>query len=63
MNPGVIDDDAALSHHLFNVAQAQRVGRVPAHADQHHLQRVVQPLITWRSASSSPSPVVSFGSD
>ena len=44
MNRGVIDNHAALGHHLFHVAQAQRVGRVPAHADQHHLQRTVHPL-------------------
>jgi len=44
MDSGVIDEHAALDHHLFNVTQAQRMGRVPAHADQHHLDRVVQPL-------------------
>jgi hypothetical protein len=30
--------------YFFYVAQAQRVGRAPAHADQHHFHRVVQPL-------------------
>jgi len=64
MNRGVIDDHAALGHHLFNVAQDQRVGRVPAHADQHHLQRIVQPLdhLAQRLNHHRHS-VVSFGSD
>jgi len=44
MHRGVIDQHAALGHHLFQVAQAQRVGRVPANAHQHDLQREVQPL-------------------
>ena len=44
MNRGVIDDHSTLGLHHFNVAQSQRAGRVPANADQHHLQRVVQPL-------------------
>jgi hypothetical protein len=35
VDSGVIDDHAALGHHFFNAAQAQRVGRVPAHA--HHI--------------------------
>jgi hypothetical protein len=52
MYRGVIDKDAALGgHHLFDVPQAQRIGRVPANADQHHFQRVVQPLDHLRSAS------------
>jgi hypothetical protein len=44
MHRGVIDHNAALGHHLLNMAQAQRVRRVPPHAHQHHLDRVVKPL-------------------
>ena len=44
MDSGVIDEHASLGPHLFDVAQAQRIGRVPVHADQHHLDRVMQPL-------------------
>ena len=44
MQSGVIDEHAAFSHHLFDVPKAQRIGRVPAHAHQHHFQRVVHPL-------------------
>ena len=44
MDGGVIDEHAALGHHLFDVTQTQRVRCVPANADQHHLQRIVHPL-------------------
>jgi hypothetical protein len=44
MHGGVIDDHATLGHHLLQVAQAQRVRCVTAHAHQHDLQRVVQAL-------------------
>ncbi len=44
MYGGVTDHHAALSHHLFQVAQAQAIGRVPANAHQHDLKRIVQPL-------------------
>ena len=40
----MIDEDAALGHHLLDVPQAQRIGRVPTHADQHHVQREGHPL-------------------
>ena len=36
--------DPALGHHFLEVAQAQRVRHVPAHAQQDHVQRIVQPL-------------------
>jgi hypothetical protein len=39
-----IDQHSALGHHFLEVARAQRVGRVPAHAHQHGLQREAQPL-------------------
>jgi hypothetical protein len=44
MNRGVIDRHPALVHHLFEIAQAQRIGDVPVHADQHDLQREPQAL-------------------
>jgi hypothetical protein len=44
MNRGMIDRYAALVHHLFEIPQAQWVGHVPTHADQHDLQREPQPL-------------------
>jgi hypothetical protein len=44
MHGGVIDEHAALGHHLLDVAQAQRICAIPAHAHEHHFQWVVQPL-------------------
>jgi len=44
VNRRVVDGDAALSHHLLKVAQAQQIRRIPAHALQHDFQRVVQSL-------------------
>src|SRR5258708_1538270 len=38
----MIDCNSALSHHLFQVTQAQRIGHVPAHAHQDHIERVMQ---------------------
>jgi hypothetical protein len=40
----MIDRDPTFAHHLFKIAQAQRVCHVPTHAQQHHVQRIVQPL-------------------
>ncbi|RKT20821.1 hypothetical protein B0G69_4167 [Paraburkholderia sp. RAU2J] len=36
--------ETAFRHHLFQIAQAQRVRHVPPHAQQNHLQWVVQSL-------------------
>lgn len=44
MNSGVINADTALLHHFLDVPQAQRIGRVPAHAGEHHIQRIVHAL-------------------
>jgi hypothetical protein len=44
MDGRVINDNATFGHHLLNVPQAQRIGRVPAHAGKHHFQRVVHAL-------------------
>jgi hypothetical protein len=33
---GVIDQDAALRHHLFEISQAQVIGQVPPDAQQDH---------------------------
>ncbi len=44
MDGGVVDLHATLGHHLLEISQTQRVSGVPTHANQHHLQREVQPL-------------------
>jgi hypothetical protein len=44
MQRRVIDEHAALGDHLLDVPKAQRVGRLPAHAHQHHFQWVVHLL-------------------
>ncbi len=44
MQRGVIDEDPTVGHHLLNVPKAQRIGRIPTHAHQHHFQRAVHPL-------------------
>lgn len=43
MHRGVADENTSLLHHLFNMAQTQGIGHIPAHAHQHHLKGVVQP--------------------
>jgi hypothetical protein len=40
----MIDRNAALGHHLFKMAQAQRIRHVPPHAEQDDVERVVQAL-------------------
>jgi hypothetical protein len=42
MHGRMIDLDAALSHHLFQISHTQPVGHVPPHAHQHYIKRVVQ---------------------
>ena len=41
---GVVDKYATLVHHFFHMPQAQRIGQIPAHAHDHHLQPVMQAL-------------------
>jgi hypothetical protein len=36
MDGRVIDSDAALGHHLFEISQAQAVSEIPPHAQQDH---------------------------
>ena len=55
----VINEHAPLGHHLFDVAQAQRVGRVPG---QHHLQRIVHPLDHLAQFLDHHHPVFRLGS-
>ena len=63
MDGGVIDEHTSLGHHLFDVAQAQRVGCVPANAHQHHLQRIVHPLdYLAQCLDHQHHPVVRLGS-
>src|SRR5258708_3728366 len=40
----MIDRDTALGHHLFKITQSERVGDVPPHAQQHHIERIVEAL-------------------
>jgi hypothetical protein len=44
MHGGVIHENTTLLHHLLDVAKAQGVGHIPAHAGQHHFQRIVKPF-------------------
>ena len=44
VNSCMVYRNTTLGHHFFQVAQAQRVGRVPANAHQHDLQRKVRQL-------------------
>src|SRR5450755_4658587 len=44
VNGGMIDEQAALLHHLFEIAQTQRVGDIPPHAHQHDVQWKALPL-------------------
>jgi hypothetical protein len=38
----MIDCDSALSHHFFQVTQAQRIGHIPAYSHQDYIERVMQ---------------------
>src|ERR1700680_1870179 len=40
----MIDRDTALGHHLFKITQTERVGDLPPHAQQHHIERIVEAL-------------------
>ena len=42
MHCGVVNQNATLLHHFFNLSQAQWVRHMPAHAGEHDFQRVVQ---------------------
>jgi hypothetical protein len=44
MNGGMIDEHAALLHHLFQIPQTQGVSDVPSHAQQHDVQGKALPL-------------------
>ena len=43
MHRGLIDHHPAFGHHLSDLSQAQRTGRMPANAHPRYLNRVVQP--------------------
>jgi len=63
MNRGVIDDPPR-SPIISSMWRRLSGCRVPAHADQHHLQRTVQPLEHLAQRLNHPRhPVVSFGSN
>src|ERR1035437_6409295 len=40
----IVQVDGALLHHLLDVAKAQRVSHIPAHAGEHNLKPIVQPF-------------------
>lgn len=42
MKCGVVDDNAALRHHLFEVAQVERVSQIPADALGNNIDRIMQ---------------------
>ncbi|SIT35922.1 hypothetical protein BN2475_60004 [Paraburkholderia ribeironis] len=44
MHGRVIDCNSTPSDLFFNVTQAQRIGNVPAHASQDHVERIMQAL-------------------
>jgi hypothetical protein len=46
VNGEMIDEHAALLHHLFEIAQTQRVGDIPPDAQQHDVQWNRSRLIT-----------------
>src|SRR3712207_9316212 len=36
MHRGMVDGDAPLGHHLFQIPEAEIVGEIPPHAEQDH---------------------------
>ena len=44
MHSSVVNDNTTFPHHVLNMAQAERVGCVPAHARQHHFEGIVKPF-------------------
>ena len=44
MHSGVVNANTAFPHHFLNMAQAQRIGPIPAHARQHHFEGIVKPF-------------------
>jgi hypothetical protein len=40
----MIDADGALGHHFFKIPKTERIGHIPSHAQQHHIQRIMKPL-------------------
>jgi type IV secretory pathway VirB10-like protein len=40
----MIDRNPTLGHHFLEITQAKRIGDVPTHAGQDHLQRIVEPF-------------------
>lgn len=43
-NHDMIHEYTAPLHHFFHVAEAQRLGDIPARTNEHHLERTVHPL-------------------
>ena len=53
----MVDRDAALFHDLLEVPVAQRVGRIPADADQDHIDQKAHPFeVEHVEATSGRAP-------
>ena len=46
----MIDSDGALGDHFFKITKTERIRYIPSHAQQHHIQRIVQPLQNFGNA-------------
>ena len=44
MHGRVVNENTTLLHHFFNMSQTERVGHVPAHANEHDFKWVMKPL-------------------
>lgn len=56
---GMIDADAALGHHFFQIAKAEIVGKVPTHAERDHRTIEMMEHSRSRLASMHPSSLTS----
>src|ERR1700687_2227644 len=52
MHGRMVDADGALSHHLLEIPKTERIGHIPSHAQQHHIQRIMKPLQNLGNACS-----------
>lgn len=44
MHGRMVNQNSSLGHHLLKVAQTQRIGNLPAHAQKGYIKRIVQTL-------------------
>ena len=52
MHCRMIDADGALSHHRLEIPKTERIGHIPSHAQQHHIQRIMKSLQNLGNACS-----------